>query len=85
MESISSEKREIVLDILVQVKESIENLMSWNQGITDMNKLLMSLAGMQDLAGNCMTIMAIGEEFIKDCFKLLQVTETQIETRCFQN
>ncbi len=32
MESISSEKREIVLDILVQVKESIENLMSWNQG-----------------------------------------------------
>ena len=52
-----------MLDILVQVKESIENLMSWNQGITDMNKLLMSLAGMQDLAGNCMTIMAIGEGF----------------------
>ena len=59
MESISSEKREIVLDILSQVKDSIENLMNWNQGITDMNKLLMSLAGMQDLAGNCMTIMAI--------------------------
>jgi len=28
MESISSEKREVVLDILSQVKESIENLMS---------------------------------------------------------
>lgn len=59
MESISSEKREVVLDILSQVKESIENLMSWNQGIADMNKLLTSLAGMQDLAGNCMTIMVI--------------------------
>jgi hypothetical protein len=44
MESISSEKREIVLDILVQVKESIENLMSWNQGIADMNKLLMVIS-----------------------------------------
>jgi hypothetical protein len=33
MESISSDKREIVLDILSQVKDSIENLMSWNQGI----------------------------------------------------
>ena len=44
MESISSEKREVVLDILSQVKESIENLMSWNQGITDMNKLLMVIS-----------------------------------------
>ena len=59
------EKREIVLDILNQVKESIENLMKWNQGITDMNRLLMSPSGVQDLAGNCMTIMAIGEGFRK--------------------
>ena len=65
MESISLEKREIVLDILNQVKESIENLMKWNQGITDMNRLLMSPSGVQDLAGNCMTIMAIGEGFRK--------------------
>ena len=65
MESISLEKREVVLDILYQIKASIENLMSWNQGIADMNKLLTSLAGMQDLAGNCMTIMAIGEGFRK--------------------
>ena len=41
MESISSDKREVVLDILQQIKESIENLMKWNQGITDMNQLLM--------------------------------------------
>lgn len=65
MELISSDKREVVLDILFQVKESIENLMSWNQGVADMNSLAMSLDGMQDLAGNCMTIMAIGEGFRK--------------------
>ncbi|MBR6142527.1 MAG: antitoxin [Bacteroidaceae bacterium] len=65
MESISSDKREVVLDILLQVKEAIENLMKWNQGITDMNDLLLSPNGMQDLAGNCMTIMAIGEGFRK--------------------
>lgn len=65
MESISSDKREVVLDILLQVKESIENLMTWNKGITDMNELLMSSGGVQDLAGNCMTIMAIGEGFKK--------------------
>ncbi len=39
--------------------------MEWNEGITDMNDLLMSSGGMQDLAGNCMTIMAIGEGFRK--------------------
>ena len=65
MESISSDKREVVFDILHQIMESIENLMNWNQGISDMNQLLMSPSGMQDLAGNCMTIMAIGEGFRK--------------------
>ena len=59
------EKREVVLDILYQIKASIENLMSWNQGLTDMNQLLLSPSGVQDLAGNCMTIMAIGEGFRK--------------------
>ena len=65
MESISLDKREVVLDILHQIKESIENLMNWNQDISDMNQLLMSPSGVQDLAGNCMTIMAIGEGFRK--------------------
>ena len=65
MESISSDKREVLLDTLHQVEEAIENLMKWNHGITDMNVLLMSPGGMQDLAGNCMTIMAIGEGFRK--------------------
>lgn len=66
MESISSDTREVVLDILSQVKTAIENLMKWNQGITDMNDLLMSPGGMQDLAGNCMTIMAIGYGGVDD-------------------
>ena len=65
MESISLDKREVVLDILLQIKEAIENLMKWNQGIVDMNQLLLSPSGVQDLAGNCMTIMAIGEGFKK--------------------
>lgn len=65
MESISSDMHEVVLDSLYQIKAAIENLMNWNQGITDMNDLLMSSSGMQDLAGNCMTIMAIGEGFRK--------------------
>ena len=65
MESISLDKREVVLDILHQLKEAIENLMKWNQGIVDMNDLLLSSSGTQDLAGNCMTIMAIGEGFKK--------------------
>ena len=65
MESISLDKREVVLDILHQIKESIENLMIWNQDISDMSQLLMSPDGVQDLAGNCMTIMAIGEGFKK--------------------
>ena len=65
MESISLDKREVLLDILSQIKASIENLMKWNEDITDMNQLLLSPSGMQDLAGNCMTIMAIGEGFRK--------------------
>lgn len=65
MESISLDKREVLLDILHQIKDSIENLEKWNYGITDMNQLLMSPSGMQALAGNCMTIMAIGEGFRK--------------------
>ena len=65
MESISLEQREIVVDTLQQIQLSIENLMKWNEGIKDMNILLSSPGGMQDLAGNCMTIMIIGEGFRK--------------------
>ena len=65
MESMFLEKREILIDTLQQIKLAIENLMQWNSGISDMNDLLKSSSGMQDLAGNCMVIMAIGEGFKK--------------------
>ena len=65
MESISSDKREVLLDTLLQVKEAIENLLTWNKGIADMNQLLLSPSGTQALAGNCMTIMAVAEGFSK--------------------
>lgn len=65
MESISSDKREVLLDTLLQVKEAIENLLAWNKGITDMNQLLQMPSGTQALAGNCMTIMAVAEGFRK--------------------
>ncbi len=65
MELKSSEKREILLDTLQQIRQSCENLMSWNKDVKDMKVLLNSSTGMQDLAGNCMTVMAIGEGFRK--------------------
>lgn len=65
MEWMYSEKREIVLDALLQVKQGIENLLLWNEGIKDMNSLMMSPSGMQDIAGNCMLIMAVAEGFKK--------------------
>lgn len=65
MESTFLEEREVIIDTLQQIQTSIENLMQWNEGIKDMNVLLSSPGGMQDLAGNCMTIMIIGEGFRK--------------------
>ena len=65
MESIFLEERDVIIDTLQQIQTSIENLMQWNEGIKDMNVLLTSPGGMQDLAGNCKTIMIIGEGFRK--------------------
>lgn len=65
MESISLEQREVICDTLIQIKEGILNLKKWNEGIDDMNSLLISPNGMQALAGNCMLIMAIAEGFKK--------------------
>lgn len=63
MEFKSLEQREILLDTLQQIREAIINLQEWNKGITDFNRLVHSQNGMQDLAGNCMMIAVIGEEF----------------------
>lgn len=65
MASISLEQREVIEDCLLQIKEGIENLIKWNEEVKDMNELLMSSGGMQDLAGNCMIIMAVAEGFKK--------------------
>lgn len=65
MELMSLEKREVLCDALSQIKQGIENLLVWNEDVSDMNTLLMSPSGMQDVAGNCMLIMAIAEGFKK--------------------
>lgn len=65
MVSISTERLESLLDSLQQIRVAIVNLQKWNDGIDDMNTLLMSHNGMQALAGNCMLIMAIAEGFKK--------------------
>lgn len=49
MELTSLEKREILLDTLQQIRQSCENLMSWNKDVKDMKVLLNSSTGMQDL------------------------------------
>ena len=59
------EQREIIYDTLLQIKLGIVNLQKWNEGIEDMDELLKSSSGMQDLAGNCMLIMAIAEGYKK--------------------
>lgn len=44
---------------------AVEDLLSWNRDIDDMNVLLTTPRGLQDLAGNCMLIIAIAEGFKK--------------------
>lgn len=75
MASISLEQREVLEDCLLQIKDGIENLLKWNEKVRDMNELLMS-PGMQDLAGNCMLIMAVAEGFKK----IDKITEGQFLT-----
>lgn len=63
MELISTEQREILIDTLQQIRNAINDLILWNRQVDDFNLLLQSPGGMQDLAGNCMLIMAIAEGF----------------------
>lgn len=59
------DKNEIILDDLQVLRTAIDNLREWNKTVDDFDELLKSPQGMQDLAGNCMVIMAIGEGFKK--------------------
>lgn len=61
MESLSSRQRDILLDSLTHVKESIQTLIDWNKGVVDVNELPKSTQGMQLLTADCMLIQAICE------------------------
>ena len=57
----SLDDRELVLDILEQIKTGIGQLQDWNVEVTSEDDYYMSSGGMQKLAASCMLIEAIGE------------------------
>ena len=63
MESIFSEQRELLLNLLANIKKSITTLYEWNKDVDDFKKLPESFSGMKTLSADCMLIQAIGEEF----------------------
>jgi uncharacterized protein with HEPN domain len=65
MESIFSEQRELLLNILDNIKKSITTLYEWNKDVEDFSELPKSVSGMKTLSADCMLIQAIGEEFKK--------------------
>ena len=65
MESISTEQRELLLEMFGNIKRSIITLYEWNKDVVDFNELLCSISGMKTLSADCMLIQAIGEEFKK--------------------
>lgn len=60
-ESISLRQLQVVEDQLLQIRDAIHNLLTWNTGITCSDDLLKSHEGMKTLAADCMLIEAIGE------------------------
>jgi len=65
MESISTELRELLLEMFGNIKRSIITLYEWNKDVADFNELLCSVSGMKTVSADCMLIQAIGEEFKK--------------------
>jgi Uncharacterized conserved protein len=65
MASISSEQRELLIEMFSNIKLSIVTLYEWNNEVTDFNELLCSSSGMKTLSADCMLIQAIGEEIKK--------------------
>ncbi len=63
MASISFRQLQVVEDQLLQIKEAILNLQTWNKSLTSVDDLLTSADGMKTLAADCMLIEAIGEGF----------------------
>ena len=58
---MSSDERELVIDILEQINIGIGQLQEWNVGVTSEDDYYMSSGGMQKLAASCMLIETIGE------------------------
>jgi uncharacterized protein with HEPN domain len=61
MEFTSSNKRERVLVIFLQIEKAIGQLKEWNANIETADDYYQSPEGMQKLAASCMLIEAIGE------------------------
>lgn len=57
----SLDERELVIDILEQIKIGIGQLQDWNVNVTSEDDYYLSSGGMQKLAASCMLIEAIGE------------------------
>ena len=61
MESISFRQLQVVEDQLLQIRDAIRNLQTWNAELTSADDLSKSPEGMKTLAADCMLIEAIGE------------------------
>lgn len=61
MESISFRQLKVVEDQLLQIRDAIRNLQTWNAGLSSVDDLLTSPEGVKTLAADCMLIEAIGE------------------------
>ena len=58
-------KQDRILETLLQIKEAILLLQTWNQKVTNVDDYLLSPEGMKNLAASCMLIESIGEGFKK--------------------
>jgi len=61
MELQFSEQREVLLDLLGNIRQAIIQIEDWNKDITDVNQLLSSPEGMKTLAADCMLLQALCE------------------------
>lgn len=65
-----SNNKSIVRNIILQMIKACDMIMEWNRHIKSVDDYLMTMAGMQKLAANCMLIESIGEG-VKKIDKLL--------------
>ena len=61
MESLSSEQRELALDILIDIQSAIERIRERTKGIRSVDDFLSSEQGMIVIDATCMLLIAVGE------------------------